>query len=42
MKPVKSGRFSRLFHELRRQESGAHLAVGALLLMTILYATTII
>jgi len=40
---MKHNRFSRFFHEFGRSEAGAsHLAVGALLVVTILYATTII
>jgi hypothetical protein len=38
-----SNRISRFMYEFGRSESGtAHLAVGALLVVTILYATTII
>ncbi len=39
---MKSVRFSRLLSELRKQEASAPLAVGAMLVITILYATTII
>lgn len=39
---MKPQRFYRFIYGLRKQESGAHLAVGALLVVTILYATTII
>lgn len=40
---MKYGRFSRYFHEFFKSDSGAaHLAVGAMLVVTILYATTII
>ena len=38
-----TNRISRFMYEFGRSESGAsHLAVGALLVVTILYATTII
>ncbi|MDX2094895.1 MAG: hypothetical protein SFW64_03040 [Alphaproteobacteria bacterium] len=40
---MKNTRFAKFFHEFGRSETGAsHLAVGALLVVTILYATTII
>ncbi len=40
---MKTDRFVRYIHEFSRSDSGAaQLAVGAMLLVTILYATTII
>ena len=40
---MKTDRIVRYLHEFGRSDSGAaHLAVGAMLLVTILYATTII
>jgi hypothetical protein len=40
---MKTDRFSKIIYEMKRSESNAsHLAVGALLVITLLYATTII
>jgi hypothetical protein len=40
---MKNGRIIKLIGQMSRGESsGSHLAVGALLVVTILYATTII
>lgn len=40
---MKHYRFKRFFNEFGRSEAGAsHLAMGALLVVSILYATTII
>ena len=40
---MKTNRFTRLMHGIMRNEAGAsHLVVGAMLVVTILYATMII
>lgn len=39
---MKTDRFFRVFSDFAKQESSTHLAVGALLIVTILYAATMV